>query len=789
MTGRARLTLAVAVAVALGSAAVAPLYADLHWLRYVAGGIGAVAVAGLLTRRANVPGALQPLAGTAALLGYVAVVFARPTLAYGLLPTRRTVSALSALLQAGFADIERLAPPVPSSTGLVLVAVLGVGAVAVLVDLVAVVLGRAAAAGLPLLVLFAVPSAILAGGLGWLPFAFVASGWLWLMLVEGADRVSRWGTALSPAGADRSARRDDASLGRVGRRIGAAALGVAVVVPAMVPGLDARLLGGSGDGPGSGLRTTYNPITQIRKDLLLPTPRDILVYQTNGAPDYLRMTTLDVFSDAGWSSSRLSGSPNRDGVDGTLPAPAGLTAASEQVDMTIRIGGLDAQWLPVAAVPSRVRVDGPWLYDQRSETVYAIRTGTARLRRPYTVTAIRALPDPAQLAVGVDTGGDEQIRQYALDPRDEVTPYVRTLTEQVVRGAKNNYDRATAIQAFFAPANGFRYSVSSSVPGITSPSALEEFLRGRQGFCEQYASAMAAMLRIAGVPARVAVGFTAGSQQPDGSYRVTTDNAHAWPEAWFDGTGWIRFEPTPRREGGQTTVPAYAVIGAAAAADARAGGPNLRPLGPGSGAGSASSLQQKLDRIDAAPVAVPEAAAVPAPGDRRRSGWALALWALLAALPLPRLLHLLRSRRRWHTGGALAGWSQVHDDAVDVGHVWRPADSPRAAAAALAQRRTLDQAAHDALDRIALAAERARYARTGHAGSSGLPADAAVVRTALRASVGRASRWRSWLLPPSTVRWAAAALGTFVADVLDRIDEAWATLSRPGRSRRLAVRR
>src|SRR3954464_9248718 len=185
MSSRERLTLAVALAVALGAAAVVPLYSDLHWVLRAAGGIAAVAAAGLATRRANVPGVLQPVATIAALLYYVCPVFARTTLAFGLLPTHRTWSVLNDLLQAGLTDIDRLAPPVPSNTGLTLIAVLGVGAVAVAVDLVAVVFGRAAVAGLPLLVLFAVPSAVLPGGLGWIPFVFVAAGWLSLLLAAG----------------------------------------------------------------------------------------------------------------------------------------------------------------------------------------------------------------------------------------------------------------------------------------------------------------------------------------------------------------------------------------------------------------------------------------------------------------------------------------------------------------------------------------------------------------------------------------------------------------------------
>lgn len=788
MSSRERLTLAVALAVALGMAAVVPLYVDLDWVLEAVGGIAAIAAAGLLTRRANVPGLLQPVATTAALLLYVCLVFARTTLGFGLIPTGETIAALNELVQAGLSDIERLAPPVPTNSGLTLIAVLGVGAVAIVVDLIAVVFGRAAIAGLPLLVLYAVPSAVLSGGLGWIPFVFVAAGWLWLMLVEGSDRVSRWGTPLKTDQPDSRARYDDTSLGRVGRRIGAAALGVAVIVPAMVPGLNSRLVGGSGDGDGRGSRTTttYNPITKLRNDLRLPKPRDILVYTTTAkAPDYLRMTTLDRFDDAGWSSSRLSGSTQKDGVKGTLPLPTGLTAATtEQVQVKVQIRTLDAQWLPVPAVPSKVQVEGPWLYDGRSETVYSIRSSTKKVKGTYTVTSIKPTIDRGLLAAGTAAVTDNDIRQYSIDPGNEVTDYVRGLTDRVIEGKRTPYEKVAAIQAFFSPARGFTYSTSTRVPGIDSPSALEAFLRGRQGFCEQYASAMAAMIRIAGVPGRVAVGFTPGDPQPDGSYRVTTKDAHAWPEAWFAGAGWVRFEPTPRRDG-QTTVPAYALPAGAGVAGVggTAGGPDLPDPAGGDAAGQNSALQGKLGRIDAEP----SSSSAPASQAARRTDSTpiapivLAVAAVL--LVLPRLLHVLRRRRRWRTRGAPAGWQQVYEDAIDVGHVWRPADSPRAAASALAQRHAFDARTREALGRIALAVERSRYSRDGSVDTTGLYDDAAVVRAALRAGVSRVARWRAWLLPPSTLRWAASTLGTFVADVLDGFDNAWSSLRHLGRPR------
>jgi hypothetical protein len=298
---------------------------------------------------------------------------------------------------------------------------------------------------------------------------------------------------------------------------------------------------------------------------------------------------------------------------------------------------------------------------------------------------------------------------------------------------------------------------------------------------------MAAMIRIAEVPARVAVGFTPGEKQKDGTYRVTTNDAHAWPEAWFAGAGWIRFEPTPRRDG-QTVVPDYAATpGTPAPGEEEQVGANPTPtLGP-DGAAADSTGNAKLDQLDRIENQTP----VDGTGDsgagtaarHRRSFAVAAVVALLVLLMAPRALYLLRRRRRWRSGGALSGWAQVCEDAVDLGHVWRPSDSPRAAALALSRRYELDATARAALGRLSTAAERARYARDGAGDVAGLAEDAAVVRTALSAAVTKKARWRAWLLPVSTLRWMSSGVGTFVADVLDRVDDLWSSVRRLRRTR------
>ena len=68
----------------------------------------------------------------------------------------------------------------------------------------------------------------------------------------------------------------------------------------------------------------------------------------------------------------------------------------------------------------------------------------------------------------------------------------------------------------------------------------------KQGYCQQFSGAMAMLLRMGGIPARVAAGFTSGTyDRRSGRWMVADIDAHAWVEAWFPSYGWVRFDPTP----------------------------------------------------------------------------------------------------------------------------------------------------------------------------------------------------------------------------------------------------
>jgi transglutaminase-like putative cysteine protease len=122
---------------------------------------------------------------------------------------------------------------------------------------------------------------------------------------------------------------------------------------------------------------------------------------------------------------------------------------------------------------------------------------------------------------------------------------VGELARQWTKGAKTAFDKALAIQDHLRGSD-FHYDKTKVYPaGLDS---LVTFLKDdKTGFCEQFAPAMAAMLRTLHIPARVATGFTTGAEAAPGSgtYRLRTSNLHAWVEVAFEGYGWLPFEPTP----------------------------------------------------------------------------------------------------------------------------------------------------------------------------------------------------------------------------------------------------
>jgi transglutaminase-like putative cysteine protease len=188
---------------------------------------------------------------------------------------------------------------------------------------------------------------------------------------------------------------------------------------------------------------------------------------------------------------------------------------------------------------------------------FASLTINQRLREGFSYTVVSQVPQISSddLRGPVDYGDYPAMRHY-LDTGN-LDGEVRERADAVVKAknADTPFDKALVIQDYLR-SKEFRYNLN--VPALSAGgNQLRRFLTEvREGYCEQFAIAMAMMARQVGVPSRVAVGFTSGEVVDNNFLQVTTHDAHAWPELWFPDAGWVPFEPTPRADG-TVSVPTY----------------------------------------------------------------------------------------------------------------------------------------------------------------------------------------------------------------------------------------
>lgn len=128
---------------------------------------------------------------------------------------------------------------------------------------------------------------------------------------------------------------------------------------------------------------------------------------------------------------------------------------------------------------------------------------------------------------------------------DSVTQRTRDLARETTAGATNPYDAAKAIELYLR--ENITYSENIPFPPDGTDVVDHVLFTDPRGYCEYYASAFVVMMRSIGIPARMTVGFFPTDEQDGEQYLYRELNAHAWPEVYFDGYGWVGFEPTSAR--------------------------------------------------------------------------------------------------------------------------------------------------------------------------------------------------------------------------------------------------
>ncbi len=262
---------------------------------------------------------------------------------------------------------------------------------------------------------------------------------------------------------------------------------------------------------------------------------------------YWRGATYDVYTGRGWTNSPLETRTVSPGQPLESNAPAGFELRQD-FDLIAPDGeslyAANSPWGVDHAVETRWRSAGDLAEVIRSADRYTV------ISRPpeSTIPELRARPPAATTLL------PELAERYLALP-DTLPQRVRELAEQVTSGAEADYDKALAIETYLRT---YPYTLDLPQPP-DDRDVVDYFLFDLQeGYCDYYASAMVVMARAVGVPARFATGYAQGSYDYDTRRWVVTEkDSHSWVEVYFDGLGWVEFEPTAgqralTRPGGQS---------------------------------------------------------------------------------------------------------------------------------------------------------------------------------------------------------------------------------------------
>ena len=646
---------------------------------------------------------------------------------------------VSMLWQAGVEHMRTQTSPMDPNDGVKFIFVTVIGVIMIMTDLLVSGIGRPVWGIAPPATLFLVPAIGLRSDTGAGSFLCIALGYLAILVAEGLSSTDRWTRGLTRDSAEGFGTATPV-VWRAAGYLGISALIATLFLGAALPTL--ALPGfGTGYGPGGdGPLQLTDPTLDLRRNLNQPTDREVIDYQSD-APGgvYLRLASLPQFNATGWSSVQIrldSGS--------TLPAIPGATGnAGITRKTTVQVLDFRSQYLPMPYAPRRFDASGDWRFDANSLIVVNGNDRADALRNlTYSVESVDITPDVDKLdEASAGTPPDAAIT--AAIPRD-LPQSISRLTDQVTEGADTATQKAAAIQSFLRSS---RFTYSTEPQAGSGYGALEQFLlKDRKGYCEQFAASMAIMARIAGIPSRVSVGFLPGRQNGD-RWEVSIRDMHAWPELYFAGYGWVRFEPTPGSVTG--SAPPWTVPDS-------------------SGGGEDPSTNPSSEASSAAPTESGTVSAGPSLDTTTTTGsegfWTPGKSALAAGIGLVVLLILaapatLRVRRRTARLSPDApaeeqvesAWAEIRDTVVDYGGSW-PDGSPRAIGREVGAH--LDQPESSAMASVATLVERSRYARvfTDDAAARDLPSVTEDIRKGIAAPQNLRRKALANLLPKSIFR-------------------------------------
>jgi len=284
-----------------------------------------------------------------------------------------------------------------------------------------------------------------------------------------------------------------------------------------------------------------SPLVQIQPRLVDQSNAILFTVETNQRA-YWRIAALDVFDGSLWRSQGQFRS-----ADDALPVDYPSDAPVDLVRSTFDLQSLNVVWAPAPYLPTGFEnfSDVGVNYESESAT-FIVDTNDQQASDGLRYTVTSQIPNfTPDMLTRLAAGSDETADARYLDLPEDYSPLARETAFNIIGTETDPYQQALLLQNYFR--DNFTYDID--VAKGHDIRRLEDFLTVQRGYCEQFAGAYASMARAIGLPSRVATGFTPGDQDPNNPnlYYVRGKHAHAWPEVFISGAGWVAFEPTPGR--------------------------------------------------------------------------------------------------------------------------------------------------------------------------------------------------------------------------------------------------
>ncbi|GAA0036058.1 hypothetical protein JCM18882A_14750 [Brevibacterium metallidurans] len=642
-------SLSVLLAMVLTAIGLSAVFADFDWLPSVLIAVVLIVAVGAVFRSI---GGLRST-GTAVIaqciVGVIAVLVlcAPQTLLFGVIPTGSSFVAVMDLLSSGVSDLYSSTPPAASTPGFTAMLTIAFTLITILIDGLVSDLRAPKVSGVLLLVLWMIPVFFAPAEVQWWHVAAILAAFLLLMLSPYFP-ATKWRGGLTALVA-----------GAIAVVLG---IGLPTILPT-VPTLPDRASNNQGD------LTVTNPFLDLRSDLGDRSDATLFSYTTTAAdPEPIRLTSINSFDGQTWAPTPFGLDQFAIAAEG-LPWPQGLPRnrnfTEERIDVTIG-DDYDQQYLPTPYAPQQpTGLDRRWIYDEKSLTIVGNGERSAGQKYSMDYLSIDPAVEDLQSAAPVNASDFET----ELEVPASLPSSVRQTAEDVTAGASNQWEAAVLLQAYFRSGE-FEYSLDA--PEEASGDAISDFLAEKKGYCVQFSSAMTIMARTMGIPARIGVGFGAGDKSGDG-FEVSMQDSHAWPELYFDGVGWVRFEPTPGGPAG--APPAWTLADGSTGNSEEETEETASPTEEPTETAAESAPAETEEPTTAAT----DTAAQPAAADYSTIVWALVIAvAILLLLAIPAIWRaILRSRRTGSPVDVEAVWTEIRALATDYGQSLDPSRTLR----------------------------------------------------------------------------------------------------------------